>query len=80
MVDETSADPAREARAALRRATWTATLSTEHAPMPFAVGAAEDRFRAVVELARAVHLLSGQPWPSYDRATMPTKILRPRDG
>ncbi len=80
MADETSADQAREARSTLRRATWTATLSTEHAPMPFAVGTVEDRIRAVVELSRAAHLLSGQPWPSYDRATMPTKLFRPRDG
>lgn len=69
----------REARAALRRATWTATLSTEHAPMPFARGTAEDRFRAVVALSRAAWLLSGQPWPTYDRATMPTQIFRPKD-
>lgn len=78
MADETN-DEAREARAARRRATWTASLSADHAPIPFAVGTVEDRFRAVVELSRAAHLLSGQPWPTYDRATMPTKIFRPKD-
>ena len=79
MADETNEHEAREARAARRRATWTATLGVDHASMPFAVGTVEDRFRTVVELSRAAHLLSGQPWPNYDRATMPTQIFRPKD-
>lgn len=77
MASDSSADAAREARAARRRATWSARLSTESQPMPFGVGTVEERFAAVVALSRAAHLLSGQPWPAYDRANMPTRFIRP---
>lgn len=68
--------PAREARAALRRRTWTFTLGTEQSASPSPIGSttAGERFLAVAEVTLDAWAFTGQPIPDYTRANMPGRV------
>ena len=73
------ADEAFEARAARRRATWTGELRTEQRAVRVDETTVEQRVAVMRELAEAGWALRGVPLPSYTRADMPGRVIRPRE-
>ena len=72
-------DSAFEARAARRRATWAGDLRTEHRAVQVDETTVEQRVAVMRELAEAGWALRGAPFPSYTRAEMPGRVIRPRE-
>jgi hypothetical protein len=71
------ADEAFEARAARRRATWAGELRTEHRAIRIDETTVAQRVGVMRELAEAGWALCGAPLPSYTRAEMPGRVIRP---
>lgn len=69
-------DSAYAARAARRRATWTARVGGEHRAVQVREITVEQRIAVMKELAEAARGMSGIPLPDYTRETMPCRILR----
>lgn len=73
------ADEAFEARAARRRATWTAELRTKQRAGRLDETTIEERIGVMRELAEAGWALLGAPLPAYTRAEMPGRVIRPEN-
>ena len=71
------ADEAFEARAARRRATWKGELRTHHRAGQLEETTVEERIGVMRELAEAGWALLGAPLPTYTRADMPGRVIRP---
>ena len=72
-----SEESEREARAAVRRATWTMRkLDRDDGSIPTPEGMSE-RVAFAYELSMRIWALSGRPMPEYTRANIPTRIVRP---
>jgi hypothetical protein len=74
------AEDDREARARARRQTWTGRLTTLGDDRPPEGRTIEERLALVAELSLRAWTLSGRPMPSYGRADMPGRVLRPGEG
>lgn len=68
---------ARLHRAERRRQTWTLTRCSLADSAPPRADSAEEGLLRVFQLSRDAWLLSGRAWPSYTRAEMPGRVLRP---
>lgn len=67
-----------ERRAADRRARWSLQRVDTLSGPPLAT-TPEEGIRLCFELSEHAWRLSGRPWPDYERAEMPGRILRPGD-
>lgn len=64
-------DDAAGDRARARTARMLAASATPDIP-----ATPEERVALAAELTRAAWAFSAQPWPSYDRAHMPVRVIR----
>ncbi len=70
---------ARRARAEARRSQWTGQFVSVAADVPPTAETVRARLEALAEISARAWALTGQPTPTWTRATMPGRVIRPGD-